>query len=334
MIKNYIKRRYRKIYFTLFSGKNSKWEYYLSRYLRLCIPHVILKIFLKLKLAKVTYNSDYTSILNRVNYYCKLKNNNNTISPDAQEIKDIHISGQKVYPLDTLKYARYFNLHNKIALLGGDVTFIPKYPTFVKSRPISSENDNSVILKLNSIRHFIILKDKIPYHAKIDKVLWRGRSFSNALRTDFMTKFNNNSLINAGDVGKKGTIPEHWRVDKMTIPEQLKYKFIIALEGNDVASNLKWIMSSNSIAVMPKPRFETWFMEGTLIPDYHYIHIKDDFSDLEDRIKYYIKHPGKAEEILAHAHAHVAQFRNKKNESLISLMTIQKYFIQTNQSAF
>ena len=29
-----------------------------------------------------------------------------------------------------------------------------------------------------------------------------------------------------------------------------------------------------SIVIMPKPKYETWFMEGTLIPDYHYIFIK------------------------------------------------------------
>ena len=51
----------------------------------------------------------------------------------------------------------------------------------------------------------------------------------------------------------------------MTINEQLHYKFILCSEGNDVASNLKWVMSSNSIAVMPKPKFETWFMEGILV---------------------------------------------------------------------
>ena len=40
-----------------------------------------------------------------------------------------------------------------------------------------------------------------------------------------------------------------------------KHKFILCIEGNDVASNLKWVMSSNSVAVMPKPKFESWFME-------------------------------------------------------------------------
>ena len=35
---------------------------------------------------------------------------------------------------------------------------------------------------------------------------------------------------------------------------------------------------------MPKPKFETWFMEGILVADQHYILIKDDYSDLEENL--------------------------------------------------
>ena len=95
-------------------------------------------------------------------------------------------------------------------------------------------------------------------------------------------------------------------VAKKTIREHLEYKFILSLEGNDVASNLKWVMSSNSIAVMTRPTCETWFMEGKLIPDYHYIEIKDDLSDLEEKLNYYIAHPAEAEQIVEHAHEYVS----------------------------
>lgn len=139
-------------------------------------------------------------------------------------------------------------------------------------------------------------------------------------------------LCDLGDIGKYNDgLPSIWKKPKMTIKEHLQYKFIMALEGNDVSSNLKWIMSSNSIAVMPEPEFETWFMEGTLIPDYHYIRIKADYSDLEERINYYITHPEEAQEIINHAHEYIEQFKNKKREKLISLLVLQKYFLQTGQ---
>ena len=127
--------------------------------------------------------------------------------------------------------------------------------------------------------------------------------------------------------------PAEWRTEKKTINEHLDYKFIMALEGIDVASNLKWVMSSNSIAVMPRPTCETWFMEGTLIPNYHYIEIKPDFSDLEERLNYYIEHVDESLEIINHAHEYVSQFKDKRRENLISLLVLDKYFKMTGQKS-
>ena len=50
----------------------------------------------------------------------------------------------------------------------------------------------------------------------------------------------------------------------MPISKQLCYKFIFCIEGADTATNIKWVMSSNSLCVMPKPKYETWFMEGKI----------------------------------------------------------------------
>lgn len=321
----------RRLYATIFNGKNPKWKYYLYSYIRLRIPAWYLRRKLRSTLAKATYRSDYADILERRNYYCKL-GPATAIPSDATPIADVRIKGQKVYPLDTLRFARWFDLSNKISLLPGDIIHIPQEPSIVKSRPIGDNNANSILLCLDAVRHFILLKDKIPFAQKIDKALFRGRTRGNALRTKLMEDYINSSLIDVGDVDKPGRIPEEWRVLKLTIPEQLKYKFIIALEGNDVASNLKWIMSSNSVAVMPKPKYETWFMEGRLIGGYHYIEVLPDLSDLEQKIRYYIEHPWEAEEIIAHAHEYVDQFRDPEREKITSLLTLQRYFEATGQN--
>ena len=85
-------------------------------------------------------------------------------------------------------------------------------------------------------------------------------------------------------------------------------------------------MSANSVAVMPRPRYETWFMEGRLVPNYHYIEIRDDFSDLEEKIRYYVSHPEEAEAIARHAHDWIAQFQDPERELLVSLLVMKKYF--------
>ena len=104
----------------------------------------------------------------------------------------------------------------------------------------------------------------------------------------------------------------------------------MSLEGNDVASNLKWVMSSNCLAVTPRPTMETWFMEGLLVPNYHYVEVKPDFSDLEEKVDYYLSHPDKAKAIIQHAHEWVDQFKDKHREDLISLLVLKKYFDITN----
>ena len=67
-------------------------------------------------------------------------------------------------------------------------------------------------------------------------------------------------------------------------------------------------------------------MEGTLKPGYHYVEVKDDLSDLEEKMNYYTAHPDEAEAIIRHAHEYVNQFRDKRREEIISLMVLDKYF--------
>ena len=45
-----------------------------------------------------------------------------------------------------------------------------------------------------------------------------------------------------------------------------KFKITISLEGNDVASGLKWSLQSASVVLMPPPTRTTWAMEELLEP--------------------------------------------------------------------
>lgn len=233
------------------------------------------------------------------------------------------------YFFDLYNGIKYFPLHLRFAYLFGDVNTEPTEPTFVKSRPITNGYSNAVILKLNQIRHFSFIKDKKSYRSKKDQIVFRN-VVRQPQRQLFMKCFYGHPMCNVGQINKDAVCPE-WVADYLTIPQQLDYKFIACIEGNDVATNLEWVMSSNSIAVMPRPKYETWFMEGTLIPDYHYIEIKPDYSDMIEKLQFYIEHPKKAEEIIAHAHQFVREFQDMRTEKLIGLLTIQAYFKKSHQ---
>ncbi|MCH8535429.1 MAG: lipopolysaccharide biosynthesis protein, partial [Flavobacteriaceae bacterium] len=208
----------------------------------------------------------------------------------------------------------------------GDITYIPDEPSILKSRPVHGNNQNSVLLKLNKVRHFIKVKDQLGFRDKENLLVFRGKVGTKKQRRKFFEMYFGHEMCHLGDTDKRNINPEAWKTPKVKISHFLKYKFILAIEGNDVASNLKWVMSSNSLAVMPQPTYETWFMEGRLIPNVHYVEIKSDFSDLEERLSYYINHPEEAEEIIKNANDYVKKFWDSEKEDLISLLVLKKYF--------
>lgn len=319
-----------KLLYKLRSGKNSKFAYNLVNVFRLIIPRWIYQRRLRRKLASLSSQKDREYIEWRVNYYNRLSGKTQ-LPASASHLSEHKMGRQKVYFFDTYQYTRWFSDRFQWCFCPGDVTYVPEYPSIVKSRPLAEDNENSVLMKLNKVRHFIFVNDKKPFATKKNGAVFRGKVKGKPSRKEFMEMYFHHPMCDLGDVSKNTTDPKEWQTEKKTIREHLDYKFVMALEGNDVASNLKWIMSSNSIAVMPRPTYETWFMEATLVPDYHYIEIKPDFSDLEERLHYYIDHMDEAQKIIKHAHEYIAQFKNRNREELISLLVLDKYFRMTGQ---
>lgn len=323
------------ITFLLNSGKNRKLPYYLRNGIRYFCPTAFCRYALPAILEKVRNRDDADYIFSRVDYYCRLTAGA-SLPENPRTIGDFRFFGksrrdcQSVYFFDVYEYLRYFPSKYRWEYCPGDVTYVPDYPAIVKSRPLT-ENANSVLMKLDKVRHFIFLNDRLSFDEKLDKSIFRGKVANKPQRVDFMRKYFGSPICDAGDVSRHNDTPPEWKRPKLTLWEQLRYKFILSLEGNDVASNLKWVMSSNSIAVMPPPTCETWFMEGTLIPDYHYIAIKPDFSDLEERLQYYTEHRDEALRIIENAHRYIEPFKNEQREKLISLLVLQKYFSCTGQ---
>lgn len=319
-----------KLYYKLHSGKNNKFTYLLKNYLSLLVPNSLYRHKLERKLSEADARADKEYITSRVDYYCRLQPGSH-LPADAPCIGKRDKRWHKVYWFDTRECTRWFPPTLKWVFRPGDINFIPPVPSIVKSRPIAGDNANGVILKLNKVRHFIFVNDSIPFREKKDMAVFRGKVKDKPQRVDFFEKHFHNPICDLGDISRHYAEHAEWHVEKMTIADHLRYKFILALEGNDVASNLKWVMSSNSVAVMPRPTCETWFMEGTLIPNYHYIEIKSDFSDLDERLCHYMQHPEEAEAIIEHAHEYVEQFKDKEREQLISLLVLDKYFKMTGQ---
>lgn len=285
--------------------------------------------YLRLKKAEQQY--DQQKINFRLNYYLKLNKQFN-LSSEVTAAKNFKRSRGTDYYLDLKDFLHYFTPKTFFSYRFGDETTVPLTPTLVKARPINGDNNNSVLFKLNKKRHFKWVNDPYLFKEKKDLIVWRGGAYR-PLRREFVEKFWNNPFCNIGQTNKPvENVP--WQKEYLSIDEQLQYKFIFCPEGNDVATNLKWVMSSNSLCFMPKPKYETWFMEGTLQPGIHYVETNSDYSNLEELVLHYSRHPEEALQIIKNAHEYVDQFRDKDLEDLLCLKVLEKYIEQSGQENY
>ncbi|AHI28818.1 glycosyl transferase family 90 [Marinobacter similis] len=309
---------------------------YLKHGLRSIVPRLIWQYQRRLLLDSFSHLSrpQQADIQRRVAYYNRLQQPFRP-SSRAEAVGCFRSSGKSTaYCIDFCSLIRCFPRHKKVDYQFGDITEVPDQPRFVKSRPIRANrsNENSVLLKLNSIRHYNFVPDKRAFTDKTPMAVWRGKS-NRPHRIEFATRFADHPLCNVGCTRHKETGPAPYLKPFMSIEEQLEYQFVVSVEGIDVATNLKWIMASNSLCMMRRPRFETWFMEGSLVPGYHYVELADDHSDLPEKIDYYTRFPEEAQEIIANAQRHVARFQNERIERITALLVMQKYIDLSHQPA-
>jgi hypothetical protein len=274
-------------------------------------------------------SSQQNEIDQRVAYYNKISNKNSLGQKPMYRVGGFKKDHSWSYYIDMKEMLAYFNDDLLFDYLPGDIQVVPEKPAFVKSRPITTENINSILLKINKVRHYHFIKDNVNYDTKEDLLVWRGACHQ-PHRQFFIEHYHAHELCNVGDV-RDSMIGTPLYKPFMSIKEQLNYKFILSIEGNDVATNLKWIMSSNSVCFMTEPKFETWFMEGALIAGKHYVQLKDDYSDLQEKVVYYLNHPNEAKNIIKNANSYVDQFKNTGREKLISFLVMQKYFLTISE---
>lgn len=299
-----------------------KIPYYIKNYTYNSLPEFFFKRKYKsLRAFEAQANQDELNF--RLSYYVKT-NNSFKLPTNSVAISEFKRGRGTGYFFDLKEFLHYFKNDTKFNYHFGDETHINAEPTLFKARPIEGANENSILFKLNKNRHFRWVNDTIPFRKKSDKLVWRGTAH-HELRKRFAEAYYQHPRCDVGQTNERSGRGKPWQKEPMTIDEQLAYKFIFCPEGRDVATNLKWAMSSNSLCLMPKPAYETWFMEGILQADVHYVEIARDFSDLEEKMDYYLANPSEAENIIANAHAHVARFQNKNLEDLLCLNVLSRF---------
>jgi hypothetical protein len=90
---------------------------------------------------------------------------------------------------------------------------------------------------------------------------------------------------------------------RKSVREQLEYRYILCVAGNDFPSGLYWALASNSVVLMPDPVWRTPLDFG-LEAWTHFVPVAEDFSDLRQKLEWCRSHRTEVQEIVQRAKAY------------------------------
>jgi hypothetical protein len=240
---------------------------------------------------------------------------------DIKECIDVHAKEETISKYcrdayDAMNSAlneEYRNKNHYWVIKFGDGAMVDKnnkktLPVITKARQSAfiRHAPQPIVWLMNKNRHYkhlemyhddIVKQGKeIPWSEKVPKVFWRGKVTGN--RLDYLRRWisyddNQIDIAFTGSLKpgfKTEYVKSHYLREQKDLVEMNQYKYLLSVEGNDVATGLKWMLYSNSVVFMSPPTVATWAMEDLLIPFVHYIPLANDYSNLLEMIKWASEH--------------------------------------------
>lgn len=136
--------------------------------------------------------------------------------------------------------------------------------------------------------------DVIPWdHKSGDCLYWRGHVNLGLERRTYLALYQSSKVVDM----KHSLFPDNSFAPMLK--EALRYKYLLVLEGHDVADDLVWKLYSNSVVFMPPPTYVSWAMETMLEPWKHYIPVNR--TNVVERLLWAQSHPEQARQIAEHS---------------------------------
>jgi len=196
----------------------------------------------------------------------------------------------------------------------------PEEPYVLTKNRIFS-NSGVIVFSVQENRHwshYYKSPPDIPFSEKKPVAFWRGANTGDkrkySRRGDFV-KLNGGCVDSAWSF-KDRKQPRHF----------LEHKYLVSIEGNDKDSGLNWKLNSNSLVLMPRPRTVSWLMESWLIPYEHFVPLRDDFSDIEEKVSWCESNQSKCREIVKNANEHMDMFSDRQEQVRLEIEVLKKYF--------
>lgn len=172
----------------------------------------------------------------------------------------------------------------------------------------------------------LIDKNQIPFEEKKAECIYRGL-LDNGSMYNFK-EYDDKSGLNQRNYLKK---IQHeisnfdFKDDYKDIAEQIKYKYILDVDGwSSTWDATIWKLYSGSVLLKTDSVWEQWYYHE-LQPWVHYVPVKNDFSDLNQKIKWCIEHDTECKKIIKNAHTFVLNRLNWEAVKKDTIGIFQKY---------
>jgi hypothetical protein len=147
------------------------------------------------------------------------------------------------------------------------------------------------------------------WQARIPQVFWRGGASGGpypSARTATVAHLHNYpyadvKLTRWGGWERGKPIPNEHFGDRCGIEKHLRYKYLLIIDGNVIASNLQWVFGSGSVPLLITHPLNNWWFKKYLKPMVNYVPINYDLSDLKEKIEWLINYDGAAHGIMMEA---------------------------------
>ena len=220
---------------------------------------------------------------------------------------------------------------SKATMWAGDPMTVP---TLAKSR-LRDARVPGILLKLNPGRHWGFLSETPPLSARLswaerkDALIWRGTSATGRCAgcTNVRQRFVD-ELAGRTHEGIDVAFGEDSHMmgedsHRMSEDDMGQYRYTLSLEGNDVATDLKWKLASGMVVLMPTPTTESWLMEFALQPGVHYVAVETP-ADVPVKLAELRARPEEAERISGAARAWMAPFADVEEEAKLQREVLRK----------
>ena len=199
-----------------------------------------------------------------------------------------------------------------------------------------------ILMNLNRRRHYGFFDKpipdaaRLPWTARKDALIWRGGDVTGrkqaqtclSIRLRFVSALKGYladgiDVAFAADVNHTKECPETCGTlsarctPGMTVEQMMTYRYALSLEGNDVATDLKWKLASGIVVLMPRPTAESWLMEFALQPAVHYIEVGSP-EEVPAKLAWLRANQKQAERISKAARAWMAPFAHVQHDRIMA----------------